>query len=110
MRDLMPHAGIAFEFRGVWYPSVSEFCRVQGVGYSAMQRLMRKYVRARRDPAVAANWLLCDGVPAAEPVTMAYRRDAALSRHRAARQYQRRKRVRAQERARRNRELLGILG
>lgn len=97
-------------YGGVAYPSVRSCCRELSVDYAALQRLRRKYLRAQRSPAVAVDWLLgVEPIPLGEPVTMAHRRDTGLSRRRAARHYQRIKRIRAQERARRNRELLESL-
>ena len=48
----------SFEVEGVSYRSISEFCRKRKVSYWKMVRLCRKYVRAKKDPAVAAKWIL----------------------------------------------------
>lgn len=48
----------SFEVEGVVYRSISEFCRKRKVSYWKMRRLYRTYVRAHKDPAVAARWLL----------------------------------------------------
>lgn len=95
---------------GVSYPTLRAFCESNAVGYHAMLRLCRKYVRARRDPSVAAAWILGEAIPVDEPVTMAYRRDTALGRKRAARQYRRSLLRKARDRDARNRELLDALG
>ena len=48
----------SFEVEGVVYRSISEFCRKRKISYWKMVRLCRKYVRAHKDPAVAARWLI----------------------------------------------------
>ena len=48
----------SFEVEGVVYRSISEFCKKRKVNYWKMVRLCRKYVRAQKDPALAARWLL----------------------------------------------------
>ncbi len=48
----------SFEVEGRVYRSIPEFCKANGVGYWRMIRLCGKYVRAHKDPAVAARWLL----------------------------------------------------
>ena len=74
----------SFEVEGRVYRSIPEFCRLNRVGYWRMIRLCRKYVRAHKDPAVAARWLLGLEVlnPAAEQKTYTALRENELSRYR----------------------------
>ena len=48
----------SFEVEGISYRSISEFCRKRKVSYWKMRRLCRTYIRAHKDPAVAAKWIL----------------------------------------------------
>ena len=47
-----------FQFDDDEFRSLREFCRVYRVSYQKMRRLCRHYIRAKKDPAVAARWLL----------------------------------------------------
>lgn len=71
----------SFEVEGISYRSISEFCRKKKVSYWKMVRLCRKYVRAQRDPAVAAKWIL--GYEEInfnrEPKTNSFFRDAEMA-------------------------------
>ena len=58
MREFIPSTGIRFGYRGESYASLLEFCRRNNVDYDRLTRLRRKYMRAFRDPAVAAAWIL----------------------------------------------------
>lgn len=71
----------SFEVEGVSYRSISEFCRKRKVSYWKMVRLCRKYVRAQKDPAVAARWLLrIEQINFIREVkTIAYLRDSKMS-------------------------------
>ena len=71
----------SFEVNGKSYDSMSDFCKKTGVSYHKMRRLCRKYLRAQKDPSVAARWLL--GFEkinrSKEPLTVSYIRDKELS-------------------------------
>ena len=97
-----------FDYNGECYRSIKDFCERTGTDYWAMRRLCRKYIRASRDPAVAAAWLLGDEKLsfATEPRTPAYMRDLELNKLRQLESYARRSYRRDIERVRRRRELL----
>ena len=71
----------SFEVNGKSYDSMSDFCKKTGIRYGRMFRLCRQYLRAQKDPAVAAKWLL--GLEplnkAKEPKTLIYIKDKDLS-------------------------------
>lgn len=74
----------SFEVEGVSYRSISEFCRKRKVSYWKMVRLCRKYVRAQKDPALAARWVLkierCEY--GKEPKTFLYVKEKTLGKYR----------------------------
>ncbi len=77
----------AFEFRGTVYRSLHEFCKRNGVSWQKMRRLCRHYERARKDPAVAADWMLAEREGRTlslerEPRTRQYRQDLERNRER----------------------------
>ena len=70
----------SFEVEGVVYRSISEFCRKRKVSYWKMIRLCRKYVRANKDPAVAARWILgLEQIEFNDIKTMFYFKDIELA-------------------------------
>lgn len=76
-----------FEFRGAVYRSLHEFCKRNGVSWQKMRRLCRHYERARKDPAIAAQWMLDikEGREVhleLEPRTRAYAEDLEKTRER----------------------------
>lgn len=70
-----------FKIKGVFYSSLSDFCRRNGLSYSKAVRLCRTYRRAKNDPTVACAWLLGLEILDAkkEPRTITAYRDAKLS-------------------------------
>ena len=97
-----------FDYRGECYRSIRDFCRRNDVDYGTMVRLCRKFVRAYRDPAVAADWIF--GYEklsyASEPRTFQYQRDLELNKIRAMDGYARRVYRRRLEQNRQRRENL----
>lgn len=76
-----------FEFRDTMYRSLHEFCKRNGVSWQKMRRLCRHYERARKNPAVAAQWMIDmrEGRTVnleKEPRTMQYRQDLERNRER----------------------------
>ena len=72
----------SFEVNGISYRSISEFCKKNGISYSKMRRLCRHYVRAKKNPSIAARWILgCEVFNiSTEPKTHEYFKDNELSR------------------------------
>lgn len=70
----------SFIFENKKYLSLKDFCRTHGLSYSRMRRLCRTYVKARKDPAVAARWMLRPEEldSSKEPKTRAHLRDLRL--------------------------------
>lgn len=68
-------------YKGTKYASISDFCRIEGVSYTKLQRLCRTYRRAQGDPTVAIDWLLGEEAldPKTEPRTVQAFRDAQLN-------------------------------
>ena len=94
-----------FEVNGTIYDSMSDFCKKTGISYNKMRRLCRIYERAKRDPGIAARWLLnLEKLNrGAEPKTFIYIQEKELS---AARQVI----FRARKKARLKRKLVKIMG
>ena len=76
----------SFMYEGVEYRSLHEFCKEKHVSWQKMRRLCRHYERARKDPAVAADWMLAEREGTVnlekEPRTMQYRQDLERNRER----------------------------
>lgn len=72
-----------FEFEGKCYRSMSLFCKEHGVSYQKMRRLCRHYMRAHKDPTIAAKWLLgIEPFKSNEPKTFLYEQDLLKSEER----------------------------
>ena len=95
----------SFEVNGKSYDSMSEFCKKFGFSYNKMRRLCRIYERAKKDPAIAARWLLnLDKLNKnSEPKTFIYIQEKELN---AARQVI----FRARKKAKRKKKLAKIMG
>ena len=69
-----------FKFEGKTYRSIRVFCKLNGISYQKMCRLRRHYVRAQKNPEVAARWLLgLEEFTPNEVKTAEYERDLELS-------------------------------
>ena len=69
-----------FEFEGKCYRSMRLFCQERGVSYQKMRRLCRHYMRAHKDPTIAAKWLLgIEPFKSNEPKTPQYTQDLVKS-------------------------------
>lgn len=72
-----------FEFEGKCYRSMRLFCQERGVSYQKMRRLCRHYMRAHKDPTIAAKWLLgIEPFKSNEPKTFLYEQDLQKSEER----------------------------
>lgn len=60
---------IRFRFEGREFSSGRQFCREFQLSYWRWCRIRRHYLRARRDPAIAALWMLTS-IPHGEAVTL----------------------------------------
>lgn len=94
----------SFEVNGKSYDSMSDFCKKNGIRYGRFKRICRIYLRAHRNPAIAARWVL--GLEylnkTCEPKTDFYFRDKLLS---AARQME----YKARQRANKKRLILKLI-
>ena len=69
-----------FEFEGKCYRSMSLFCKERGVSYQKKRILCRHYMRAHKDPTIAAKWLLgIEPFKSNEPKTFLYEQDLQKS-------------------------------